>query len=129
MHTHALHTVTLLDNQQLKPRLHRLTFTTDAFADFPLTGPDEYFGLVMPKPGRDFEPFDIDGVNIRAAVAAEDFPAAMTAIAALRAPVDAFFEAVQVNSDNPILRRNRLNLLSRIREAGRLVADFGRIEG
>ncbi len=70
MHTHALHTVTLLDNQQLKPRLHRLTFTTDAFADFPLTGPDEYFGLVMPKPGRAFEPFDIDGVNIRAAVAA-----------------------------------------------------------
>ena len=42
---------------------------------------------------------------------------------------DAFFEAVQVNADNAVLRRNRLNLLSRIREAGRLVADFGRIEG
>lgn len=66
---------------------------------------------------------------IRAAVAAEDFPAAMSAIAALRTPVDAFFEAVQVNSDNQILRRNRLNLLSRIRETGRLIADFGRIEG
>ncbi|MBW7057555.1 glycine--tRNA ligase subunit beta [Paracoccus bogoriensis] len=66
---------------------------------------------------------------IRAAMEAEDYPAAMTAIAALRAPIDAFFEAVQVNSDNQILRRNRLNLLSRIREAGRQIADFTRIEG
>lgn len=70
MSSHALHTVTLVDNRQLKPRLHRLTFTSDAFSDFPLTGPDEYFGLVMPKPGRAFEPFDVDGVNIRSAVAA-----------------------------------------------------------
>ena len=60
---------------------------------------------------------------------AEDFPAAMTAIAALRGPIDAFFEAVQVNTDNQIVRRNRLNLLSRIREAGRLIADLTKIEG
>ncbi|QFQ86312.1 glycine--tRNA ligase subunit beta [Paracoccus kondratievae] len=66
---------------------------------------------------------------IRNAVTGEDFPAAMQAIAALRAPIDAFFEAVQINTDNQIVRRNRLNLLSRIREAGRLIADFGRIEG
>ncbi|MFV0386113.1 glycine--tRNA ligase subunit beta [Paracoccus sp. (in: a-proteobacteria)] len=66
---------------------------------------------------------------IRQAIATENFPAAMSAIAALRAPIDAFFEAVQVNADNPILRRNRLNLLSRIREAGRQIADFARIEG
>ena len=76
-----------------------------------------------------FAALDTAEPRIRQAVAAEDFPAAMTAIAALRAPVDAVFEAVQVNSDNPILRRNRLNLLSRIREAGRLIADFTRIEG
>ena len=66
---------------------------------------------------------------IKSAMSAEDFPAAMTAIAALRGPIDAFFEAVQVNSDNQIIRRNRLNLLSRIREAGRQIADFTRIEG
>ena len=66
---------------------------------------------------------------IKSAIGAEDFPAAMTAIAALRGPIDAFFEAVQVNSDNQIIRRNRLNLLSRIREAGRQIADFTRIEG
>ncbi|WP_411839151.1 glycine--tRNA ligase subunit beta [Paracoccus sp. ME4] len=66
---------------------------------------------------------------IRRAMAAEDYPAAMTAIAALRAPIDAFFEAVQVNTDHQIVRRNRLNLLSRIREAGRQIADFTRIDG
>ncbi|WP_265500257.1 glycine--tRNA ligase subunit beta [Paracoccus beibuensis] len=67
--------------------------------------------------------------QIMAAMAAEDYPAAMTAIAALRSPIDAFFEAVQVNTDKQIVRRNRLNLLSRIREAGRQIADFGSIEG
>jgi glycyl-tRNA synthetase beta chain len=36
---------------------------------------------------------------------------------------------VQVNTDSQVLRRNRLNLLSRIREAGRQIADFTRIEG
>lgn len=66
---------------------------------------------------------------IRHAMATQDFPAAMTAIAALRTPIDAFFEAVQVNTDSQIVRRNRLNLLSRIREAGRQIADFTRIEG
>ena len=49
-------------------------------------------------------------------------------MAALRAPVDAFFEAVQVNSDNEIVRRNRLNLLSQVRNTCARVADLGRIE-
>jgi glycyl-tRNA synthetase beta chain len=62
-------------------------------------------------------------------MAAEDFPAAMAAMAALRAPIDAFFEAVQVNCDNAILRRNRLNLLHRIRQTCRQVADLTRLEG
>lgn len=66
---------------------------------------------------------------IKRAVDSEDFPAAMTAIACLRAPIDALFEAVQVNTELQIVRRNRLNLLSRIREAGRQIADFTRIEG
>ncbi len=76
-----------------------------------------------------FTALDTAEPAIRQAIAAEDFPAAMSAIAALRAPIDAFFEAVQVNADNQIVRRNRLNLLSRIREAGRQIADFSRIEG
>lgn len=76
-----------------------------------------------------FKALDTAEPAIRKAMASEDFPAAMSAIAALRAPIDAFFEAVQVNTDNQIIRRNRLNLLSRIREAGRQIADFTRIEG
>lgn len=76
-----------------------------------------------------FAALDTAEPAIKQAMTTEDFPAAMTAIAALRGPVDAFFEAVQVNTDNQIVRRNRLNLLSRIREAGRQIADFTRIEG
>lgn len=63
------------------------------------------------------------------ALAAEDFEAAMTALADLRAPVDAFFEAVTVNAEDPALRENRLKLLDEIRTATRAIADFDRIEG
>ncbi len=66
---------------------------------------------------------------VKAAVDEEDFAAAMTALSALRAPVDGFFDAVLVNADDPLLRRNRLMLLSRMREVCRQVADFAEIEG
>ena len=64
-----------------------------------------------------------------AAVAAEDFARAMRALSRLRAPVDAFFETVTVNADDPALRENRLRLLNALRAATREVADFSRIEG
>jgi len=64
-----------------------------------------------------------------AAVTKEDFAAAMSAMARLRPTVDAFFEKVTVNADNPKLRENRLKLLNQIREATRTVADFSRVEG
>ncbi|ARJ68947.1 glycine--tRNA ligase subunit beta [Paracoccus contaminans] len=76
-----------------------------------------------------FAALDAAEPRIEAAMQAEDFPAAMSAIAALRAPIDAFFGSVQVNTDNQMVRRNRLNLLHRIRETGRRIADFSRIEG
>ncbi|MES1197251.1 MAG: glycine--tRNA ligase subunit beta [Pseudomonadota bacterium] len=63
------------------------------------------------------------------AVAAEDFAGAMSALSSLRAPVDAFFDAVLVNSDDNLLRRNRLLLLRDIRDALNAVADFSKIEG
>jgi glycyl-tRNA synthetase beta chain len=59
----------------------------------------------------------------------EDFASAMSAMAGLRAPIDAFFETVQVNAENAILRRNRLNLLHRISATCLSVADLTRIEG
>jgi glycyl-tRNA synthetase beta chain len=64
-----------------------------------------------------------------AAVAKEDFAAAMSAIAKLRPAVDAFFDRVKVNADDPKVRENRLKLLSEIRAATRAVADFSKIEG
>lgn len=63
-----------------------------------------------------------------AAVAREDFAAAMTALAKLRPAVDAFFEHVKVNDDDKAVRENRLKLLNEIREATRAVADFSKIQ-
>jgi glycyl-tRNA synthetase beta chain len=67
--------------------------------------------------------------NAQAALAREDFGAAMSAMANLRPAVDAFFETVTVNVDEVAIRSNRLKLLNQIREATRAVADFSRIEG
>ncbi|MDE3027712.1 MAG: glycine--tRNA ligase subunit beta [Paracoccaceae bacterium] len=76
-----------------------------------------------------FTALDTAEATIAPAMKAEDFPAAMAAMAALRAPIDAFFNAVQVNSDNAVIRRNRLNLLSRIRATCTQVADLTKVEG
>jgi len=64
-----------------------------------------------------------------AAVEAEDFERAMAALAALRAPIDAFFDKVTVNDADPNKRTARLGMLTRIRDAVHRVADFSRIEG
>ncbi|MDO9564437.1 MAG: glycine--tRNA ligase subunit beta, partial [Bradyrhizobium sp.] len=63
-----------------------------------------------------------------AAVAKEDFAAAMRAMAKLRPAVDAFFDKVKVNDDDANVRENRLKLLNEIRAATRAVADFSRIQ-
>jgi glycyl-tRNA synthetase beta chain len=64
-----------------------------------------------------------------AAVEREDFEGAMAALATLRAPIDAFFEAVTVNDPEPAKRAARLALLARVRVAVHAVADFSKIEG
>ena len=64
-----------------------------------------------------------------AALRDEDFAAAMTALAVLRPTVDAFFDEVTVNADEPVLRTNRLALLNAIVMVMNSVADFGQIEG
>ncbi|MGN0932483.1 glycine--tRNA ligase subunit beta [Falsigemmobacter intermedius] len=76
-----------------------------------------------------FAALDQAEAAITPAMASEDFASAMAAMAALRAPIDAFFTAVQVNSDNQLVRRNRLNLLHRIRAICGQVADLARIDG
>ena len=73
----------------------------------------------------------LDEAEPRASVAveAEDFTAAMAALASLRAPIDAFFDHVTVNVDDAGTRADRLNLLMRFRDAVHRVADFSKIEG
>jgi glycyl-tRNA synthetase beta chain len=72
----------------------------------------------------------IDQVKAEAssAVAKEDFAGAMSAMAKLRPAVDAFFDKVKVNDDEPKVRENRLKLLNEIRAATRAVADFSKIQ-
>jgi glycyl-tRNA synthetase beta chain len=67
--------------------------------------------------------------DLDAKLAAEDYAGAMTAMAGLRAPLDAFFTDVTVNAPDANLRRNRLQLLHRVRATMDRVADFSRIEG
>jgi glycyl-tRNA synthetase beta chain len=69
------------------------------------------------------------GEKVAKALASEDFEGAMAALAKLRAPVDAFFDKVTVNADDPDLRQNRLTLLAQIRALTLQIADFSKIEG
>jgi glycyl-tRNA synthetase beta chain len=73
----------------------------------------------------------LDAAEPRAAdaVMAENFEGAMSALATLRAPIDAFFDKVTVNDADPAKRTARLGLLLRVRNAVHEVADFSRIEG
>ena len=56
-----------------------------------------------------------------------DYTASLMTLAALRAPVDAFFDGVMVNADEPELRANRLGLLKSLHEAMNRVADLSRL--
>ena len=67
--------------------------------------------------------------RVEADLAKEDFTAAMRALAALRAPVDAFFEHVLVNDPDAATRDNRLRLLIQVRDLMSQVADFSQIAG
>ena len=75
-----------------------------------------------------FEALEAASPRIATALAAEDWAGAMAALAALRRPIDAFFDRVMVNAPEPELRVNRLFMLSRIGSALGDVADFARIE-
>ncbi len=76
-----------------------------------------------------FAALDAAEAKITPAMEAEDFASAMTAMAALRAPIDAFFEAVKINAEVEIVRRNRLCLLNRIRTICGGVADLTKLDG
>jgi len=67
--------------------------------------------------------------SVSANISNEDFAAAMNDLASLREPVDAFFEDVMVNDDDPKVRINRLNLLAKLRDTMHLIADFSKLAG
>ena len=84
-----------------------------------------------PEPAEDALIAALDSAEpeASAAVEAEDFAAAMRALASLRGPIDAFFNEVTVNDPDRDKRSARLDLLLRFRDAVHRVADFSRIEG
>ncbi|WP_127089661.1 glycine--tRNA ligase subunit beta [Aquabacter cavernae] len=92
-------------------------------------GPADAALLAEPAEQRLAEAIETVKAEAARAVAEEHFQGAMAALAQLRAPVDAFFEAVTVNASDSALRVNRLRLLDEIRAATRAIADFDRIEG
>jgi glycyl-tRNA synthetase beta chain len=76
-----------------------------------------------------FEALDAAEAVLEPALSAENFAEAMAHLAALRPPIDAFFESTVVNSEKDVVRRNRLCLLNRIRMVMDRVADFSALEG
>ncbi len=87
-------------------------------------------GPALPAPERGLiEALAAARPRVEAALAAEDFATALAALAALRAPVDAFFDQVLVNSPVAEERDNRLRLLAQVTDAMSQVADFSRVSG
>ena len=69
------------------------------------------------------------GPMSQACFAAGDYTASLRALAALKSPVDAFFDGVMVNAEEPRLRANRLALLSQLHQAMNQVADLSKLAG
>nr|WP_275402069.1 glycine--tRNA ligase subunit beta [Sphingomonas aracearum] len=101
---------------------------TTAALDSPPRGND-HKGAMEPAEADLLAALDAAEPAAARAVAAEDFEAAMAALATLRGPIDAFFEGVIVNDPDPAKRARRLALLDRVRTAVHTVADFSKIEG
>ncbi|NKE44993.1 glycine--tRNA ligase subunit beta [Roseomonas frigidaquae] len=97
--------------------------------DGPHTGPIAENLLTAPEEQALAGALDQAEPVVAQALVAENFAAAMSALAALRAPLDAFFEKVIVNDPDAATRANRLRLLARLRGGMDTVADFSRIEG
>jgi glycyl-tRNA synthetase beta chain len=85
--------------------------------------------LVEPAEQALFKALSEVELAVARAVKIEDFTGAMSAMAQLRAPVDAFFETLMVNADDARVRLNRLRLLAHLRRVTLNMADFGKVSG
>ena len=85
--------------------------------------PDDSYGAAL------FEALQPASKDISAALESEDFEKSMSVLAQLRAPIDAFFDNVQIITDDTAVRENNLRLLALIRDTARQIADFEAIQG
>lgn len=76
-----------------------------------------------------FSAIKVVNESVAANISNEEFAAAMADLASLREPVDAFFDDVLVNDEDPTIRINRLNLLAKLRDTMHLIADFSKLAG
>ncbi len=97
--------------------------------DGPHAGPIDTALLSQPEEQALAAALDVAEPSVQNSINAERYDYAMHALAALRPPLDAFFDQVTVNAPDPALRRNRLRLLARVGAAMGRAADFSRIEG
>ena len=97
--------------------------------DGPHAGPVDAALLSQPEEQALAAALDAAEPAVREGIAREDYAAAMSALAGLRPPLDAFFDKVTVNAADPALRLNRLRLLARVPAAMGRTADFSQIEG
>jgi glycyl-tRNA synthetase beta chain len=83
----------------------------------------------LPEEAALLEQLKLVRKEVQKHVKEEQFDEACSKLASLREPVDAFFERVTVNDNDPSLRKNRLLLLSGIRSSMDMVVDFSALEG
>ena len=85
--------------------------------------------LVEPAEKALYETLETLEPQVHPLLAKSDYTPALSQLAALRAPIDAFFESVMVNADDAALRLNRLRLLTRLRALFLSVADVSLLQG
>jgi glycyl-tRNA synthetase beta chain len=85
--------------------------------------------LVEPAEKALYETLETLEPQVHPLLAKSDYTPALSQLAALRAPIDAFFENVMVNADDAALRLNRLRLLTRLRALFMSVADVSLLQG
>ena len=95
----------------------------------PFNDPVDNSAFAQDQEAQLFSAIKVVNESVAANISNEDFAVAMADLASLRTPVDAFFEDVMVNDDDPKIRINRLNLLAKLRETMHLIADFSKLAG
>jgi len=103
--------------------LKNLSISACAFISGEANRPSDEHGAAL------FEALNFAKPEILEAVAKEDYSKALTSLASLRIPIDAFFTHTQIIADNSAVRENNLRLLGMISDTARQIANFEAIQG